>query len=123
VTSSLEGGGGQHHAPAALPPGKTRYPLYRRLGGPQGQTGRVRKISPPPGFFKLNPLLTFNSLHGSNVQMKNKLVSFFLLNFRVILGMELQKVFLYMFLVITLITRWERGVFSTLSDISGFLHS
>ena len=44
------GVGGQHHAPAALPPGKTRYPLYRRLGGPQGRSGRVRKISSPPGF-------------------------------------------------------------------------
>jgi hypothetical protein len=42
--------GGQHHAPAALPPVKTRYPLYRRLSGPQGRSGRVRKISPPPGF-------------------------------------------------------------------------
>jgi hypothetical protein len=42
--------GGQHHAPAALPPRKTRYPLYRRLGGPQGSSERVRKISPPPGF-------------------------------------------------------------------------
>ena len=42
--------GGQHHAPAALPPGKTRYPLYRGLGGPQGRSGRVGKISPPPGF-------------------------------------------------------------------------
>ena len=41
--------GGQRHAPAALPPGKSRYPLYRRLGGPQGRSGRVRKISPPPG--------------------------------------------------------------------------
>ena len=41
---------GQHHAPAALPPGKTRYPLYKRLGGPQGRSGRVRKISPLPGF-------------------------------------------------------------------------
>jgi len=30
--------------------GKTRYPLYRRLGGPQGRSGQVRKISPPPGF-------------------------------------------------------------------------
>ena len=37
--------GGQLHAPAALP----RYPLYRRLGGPQGRSGRVRKISPPNG--------------------------------------------------------------------------
>ena len=29
-----------------FPPGKTRYPLYRRLGGPQGRSGRVRGISP-----------------------------------------------------------------------------
>ena len=34
----------------SLPPGKARYPLYRRLGGPQGLSGQVRKISPPPGF-------------------------------------------------------------------------
>ena len=33
-----------------LPPGKTRYPLYRRLGGRQGRSGQVRKISPPPAF-------------------------------------------------------------------------
>ena len=44
------GMGGQRHAPAALPPVKTRYPLYRRLDGPQGQSGLVRKILPPPGF-------------------------------------------------------------------------
>jgi len=31
-------------------PGKSRYPLYRRLGGPQGRSGQVRKISPPAGF-------------------------------------------------------------------------
>ena len=43
--------GGQHHAPAALPPGETRYPLYRRLGGPQGRSGRLRKISPPPSHY------------------------------------------------------------------------
>jgi len=42
------GVGGQRHAPAALPPGKTRHPLYRRLGGLQGSSERVRKISPPP---------------------------------------------------------------------------
>jgi len=40
---------GQPHSPAALPPGKTRFSLYRRLGGPQSWFGRVRKISPPPG--------------------------------------------------------------------------
>jgi len=42
--------GGQGNAPAALSPEKTRYPLYRRLGGPQGRSGRVRKFSPQPGF-------------------------------------------------------------------------
>ena len=31
----------------SLPPGKTRYPLYRRLGGPQGRSGQVWKISHP----------------------------------------------------------------------------
>jgi hypothetical protein len=46
LTSELDGVGGQHHAPIALPLGKTRYPLKRRLGGPQGRSGRVWKISP-----------------------------------------------------------------------------
>jgi hypothetical protein len=35
---------------SSLPPGKTRYPLYRRLGGPQDRSGLMRKTSPPPGF-------------------------------------------------------------------------
>ena len=42
--------GGQHHAPAALPWGKTWYPLYRRLGGPQSWCGQVQKISSSLGF-------------------------------------------------------------------------
>jgi len=40
----------QRHAPAALLPGKTRYPLYRRLVAPQFRSGQVRKISFQPGF-------------------------------------------------------------------------
>jgi hypothetical protein len=46
LTSRLGGEGGQRHVLAALPPGKTRYPLYRRLGGSQGRPGRVREIVP-----------------------------------------------------------------------------
>jgi len=42
--------GGQRHATAALPPGKTRYPLYRRQGGPRGRSRELRKTSLPPGF-------------------------------------------------------------------------
>jgi hypothetical protein len=38
--------GGQRHAPAALPPGKTRCPLYRRLGGTQGRSGHAQKSRP-----------------------------------------------------------------------------
>jgi hypothetical protein len=41
--------GGQHHTPAALSPGKTRHSLHGRLGRPLDRSGRVRKISPPPG--------------------------------------------------------------------------
>jgi len=47
---TFRGVGGQRHAPAALPPGKTRNPSYRRLGGPQGRSGGVQNISPPPVF-------------------------------------------------------------------------
>jgi len=45
---ALEGGEGSAPRPGrTLPPGKIQYPLYRRLGGPQGRSGQVQKISPP----------------------------------------------------------------------------
>jgi len=44
------GVGGQLHAPAALSHEKTPYQLHRRLGGLQGRSGRVRKISTSPEF-------------------------------------------------------------------------
>jgi hypothetical protein len=51
MTTALEGGEGSASCPGhSLPLGKTWYPLYKRLGGPQGWSGQVRKISPPPGF-------------------------------------------------------------------------
>jgi len=47
LTSAVDGVGGQRHASAALPPGKRPpVPLYRRLGGPQDRSGKVRKILP-----------------------------------------------------------------------------
>ena len=46
LTPELDGAGGQHHAPVALPLRKTPYPLKRRLGGPQGRSRRVWKVSP-----------------------------------------------------------------------------
>jgi len=56
--------GGQRHAPTALPPGKTQYPLYRRLGGPRGLLGRVRKISPTTGIRSLDRPVRSESLYG-----------------------------------------------------------
>jgi hypothetical protein len=44
-------GGWSTPRPCRFTPGKvTRYPLHTKLGGPQCRSGRVRKISPPPGF-------------------------------------------------------------------------
>jgi hypothetical protein len=51
MTAALEGGEwSAARLSRTLPPGKTRYPLYKRLGEPQGWSGQVRKISPSPGF-------------------------------------------------------------------------
>ena len=51
LTSALDGGGWLTPRPGRFTPGKdTRYPLYRRMGGPQGRSGRVRKTSPSQGF-------------------------------------------------------------------------
>jgi len=50
MTTALEGGEGSASRPGhCLPPERTWYPLYRRLGGPQGRSGQVRKISSTPG--------------------------------------------------------------------------
>jgi len=49
MTAALEGGECSVGPGHALPPGKTRYSFYRRLGGPQGRSGR-EEISSSPGF-------------------------------------------------------------------------
>ena len=47
TTTALEGVSGQQHAPAVLyPREKTRYPLYRRLVGPQCRSGRAENLAP-----------------------------------------------------------------------------
>ena len=83
LTSALDGVGGQRHAPAALPPGKTRYPLYRRLGGPQGRSGRVRKISPPTGIRSPNRPARSESLsrptgQGISSQSSRRYISYYI---------------------------------------------
>ena len=47
MTAALEGGELSAARPGhALPPGRTRYPFYRRLGGPQGRSGRAENLVP-----------------------------------------------------------------------------
>jgi len=43
LTTALEGVRGQRHTPASLTPGKTWYPLYRKLGGPRAGLDRCGK--------------------------------------------------------------------------------
>ena len=50
MTAALEAGEWSAARPGRnLPPGKTRYPLYRRLGGPQGRSERAENLA-LPGF-------------------------------------------------------------------------
>ena len=47
MTTALEGGEWSAARPGrTLPPGKTRYPFYRRLFGPQGRSGRAENLVP-----------------------------------------------------------------------------
>jgi len=47
MTAALEGGEWSAARPVrTLPPGKTRYPFYRRLGGPQGRSERAKNLVP-----------------------------------------------------------------------------
>jgi len=45
MTAALEGGECSAARPGhTLPPGKTQYPFYRRLVGPQGRSGQVENL-------------------------------------------------------------------------------
>jgi len=47
MTTTLEGGEwSAAHPSRTLPPGKTLYPFYRRLGGPQGRSGWAENLVP-----------------------------------------------------------------------------
>jgi hypothetical protein len=89
---------GQLHAPAALPQGKSpRYPLDRRLGGPQSRSGRggeEKNSQPPQGIELQNPDrpahspalygLSYHSslrLHGVLLFKLRDICTFYLLRF------------------------------------------
>jgi len=74
MTTALEGGEESASRPSrSLPPEKTQYPLYRRLGGTQGQSGQAWKISPPPGFDPrtIQPIASHYTDYTYTVQIKH----------------------------------------------------
>ena len=46
MTVALEGGEWSAARPVDTTPGRNRYPFYRRLGGPQGRSGRTENLVP-----------------------------------------------------------------------------
>jgi hypothetical protein len=46
---------GRYHAPFAIIPEQTRYPLHRRPGGPQDRSLSLQKIYPPPPALVFKP--------------------------------------------------------------------
>ena len=57
----LEGGEWSAARPGRfLPPGKTWYPLYKRLDGPQGQSGQAENLVPTGIRFRtFQPLVNY----------------------------------------------------------------
>jgi hypothetical protein len=52
LTSAVDGGEWLTRRSGRFTPGRETWYLFcRNLGGPQGRSGGVRKMSPPPGFF------------------------------------------------------------------------
>ena len=64
LTSAIEGGEGSASRPCrTLPPGNTRYPLYRRLGGPQGPVWTGAENLAPTGIRSPDRLARRQSLY------------------------------------------------------------
>jgi len=76
LTSALYGVDVQHHAPAALPLGKTRYSLYRRLGGPPGPvwTGAENLAPSTTGIRSPDRQARSESLHHHSCQVLVKII-------------------------------------------------
>ena len=62
TTAALEGGEWSAAPRPHFTPGKIRYPLYRRLGGPQGRSGGAKNLV-PPGIRSLTVQLVAQSLY------------------------------------------------------------
>jgi hypothetical protein len=72
LTSALDGSGWSTPHPGRFTPSKEiRYPFYRRLGGPHGRSGRVRKTFSSLGFDAMNvhPVTSLYSSYGITVHV------------------------------------------------------
>ena len=62
----------------SLPPGKTRYPLHRRLGGPQDKSGRAENLV-PTGFRSRTVQPVAQSLYRLSYPVHNQYIQLVLL--------------------------------------------
>jgi hypothetical protein len=82
MTTALEGGEESASRPdRSLPTGKTRYLLYRRLGGPQGRSGQMRNISSKTGFDlrTVQPIARRYTVYATRPSLKLSTLSILLL--------------------------------------------
>ena len=62
--------GGQCHVPAPLPPGKTQYPLYRRLGAPGPVWTSAENLTPTGILFDPQTIQPIASLYTDWTMLK-----------------------------------------------------
>jgi len=63
LTLALDGVSGQRHAPAAVLPGKSRYPLYKRAGWAPGPVWKGAEKLAPTGIWSPDRPGRSESLH------------------------------------------------------------
>jgi len=87
MTAALEGGEWSAVRPGrTLLPGKTRYPFYRRLGGPQGRSGRAEESRPHPDSIPDRPARSHSlyrlsyAPHPSQISIFNNSIVFIMCN-------------------------------------------
>jgi len=60
-----------------LPPGNTRYPFYRRLGGPQGRSGRAENFDLTGIRIRIVQLLVSRKEMCQNIKLLQIMVSMY----------------------------------------------
>ena len=110
MTAALEGGEWSAARPGrTLPPGKTRYPFYRRLGGPQGRSGRAENLVPTGIRSRTaQPVVSRYTDWATRPTIMNKYIYIY--------------TYIYIYIYVYIHTRTYRHLFN-ISEFLGYWHS